>query len=243
MDDLQIARATALRDIFGSNDNGSSSYENIGCENNTISLADEITSLNLVQEQDLNISSHPLPAVGMLFDNIDKLLTAYQDHAKEKGFAIAIRSSVKDTNAKYVSIPCDRGRNTYFEKHSKRINCPAMVRAVRQGDNCWSVSKVVVEHNHELIPNLSRFMRGHRKMSVHMKRQLDANGIAGIKPCKSIRMLQIQSDILRRWRKDVLRRHSSIVYSGGYPHMIDEYKKFQEIEHALHEAVDLCKNI
>ncbi|KAK9104723.1 hypothetical protein Scep_021567 [Stephania cephalantha] len=48
--------------------------------------------------------------------------------------------------------------------------------------------------------------------------------------------------ILRRWRKDVLRRHSSIVYSGGYPHMTDEYKKFQEIERALHEAVDLCKN-
>ncbi|KAK9134310.1 hypothetical protein Syun_013640 [Stephania yunnanensis] len=188
MDDLQIARATALKDIFGSSDSGSSSYENLGCENNAISLADEITSLNVVQEQDLNISSHPLPAIGMLFDSVDELLTAYQDHAKEKGFAVAIRSSVRDTSSqfKYVSISCDRGRNTYFEKHSKRINCPAKVRAVRQGDNCWSVSKVVVEHNHELIPNLSRFMRGHRKMSMHMKRQLDANDIAGIRPLQGI---------------------------------------------------------
>ncbi|KAK9092358.1 hypothetical protein Syun_027269 [Stephania yunnanensis] len=195
MDDLQIARATALRDIFGSSDSGSSSYENLGCENNAISLADEITSLNVVQEQDLNISSHPLLFVGMLFDSVDELLTAYQDHAKEKGFAVLIRSSVRDTSSqfKYVSISCDRGRNTYFEKHSKRINCPAKVRAVRQGDNCWSVSKVVVEHNHELILNLSCFMRGHRKMSMHMKRQLDANDIAGIRPCKSIRMLQVQS--------------------------------------------------
>ncbi|KAK9168510.1 hypothetical protein Syun_000650 [Stephania yunnanensis] len=48
--------------------------------------------------------------------------------------------------------------------------------------------------------------------------------------------------ILRRWRKDVLRRHSSIVYSGGCPHMTDEYKKFLEIKRALREAVDLCKN-
>ncbi|KAK9151829.1 hypothetical protein Syun_010138 [Stephania yunnanensis] len=87
MDDLQIARATALRDIFGSSDSGSSSYENLGCENNAISLADEITSLNVVQEQDLNISSHPLPVVGMLFDSVDEFLTmTYQDHAKEKGF-------------------------------------------------------------------------------------------------------------------------------------------------------------
>ncbi|KAK9084499.1 hypothetical protein Syun_031498 [Stephania yunnanensis] len=293
IDDLQIARATALKDIFSSSDSGSSSYENLGYENNTISLADEITSLNVVQEQDLNISSHHLPAVGMLFDSVDELL--YQDHAKEKGFVVAIRSSVRDTNAssrfKYVSISCDRGRNTYSEKQSKRINCLAKVRAVRQGDSCWSVSEVVVEHNRELIPNLSRFMRGRRKMNVHMKRQIDANDIAGIMPFKSIRMLQVQSGgpenlglefrangqyfdcncrkfdfcgllckhifevmkiknitrvhercILRRWRKDVLRRHSSIIYSGGYPHMTDEYKKFQETERALHEAIDLCKN-
>ncbi|KAK9168652.1 hypothetical protein Syun_000792 [Stephania yunnanensis] len=67
-DDLQIAKETALRDIFGSSDNGSSSYENLGYENNTISLADEITN---------------------------ELLTAYQDHAKEKGFAVTIRSNGK----------------------------------------------------------------------------------------------------------------------------------------------------
>ncbi|KAK9121323.1 hypothetical protein Syun_018940 [Stephania yunnanensis] len=226
MDDLQIARATALIDIFGSSDSGSSSYENLSCENNTISLVDEITSLNVVQKQDLNLSSHHLPAVGMLFDNIDELLTAYQDYVKEKGFVVAIRYSVRDTNAssqfKYVSISCDRGRNTYFEKRSKRINCPAKVCAVRQGDNCWPVSKVVVEHNHGLILNLSSFMRGHRKMSMHMKHQLDANDIAGIRPFKSIRMLQVQS--------------------GGPENLGYEYKKFQEIECALHEAVDLCKN-
>ncbi|KAK9168754.1 hypothetical protein Syun_000894 [Stephania yunnanensis] len=48
--------------------------------------------------------------------------------------------------------------------------------------------------------------------------------------------------IMRRWRKDVLRRHLSIVHSGCYPQMTDEYKKFKEIERALHEAVDLCAN-
>ncbi|KAK9165209.1 hypothetical protein Scep_000400 [Stephania cephalantha] len=48
--------------------------------------------------------------------------------------------------------------------------------------------------------------------------------------------------IIRRWRKDVLRRHLSIVHSGGYPQMTYEYKKFNEIERALHEAVDLCTN-
>ncbi|KAL8464078.1 hypothetical protein ACS0TY_033845 [Phlomoides rotata] len=34
--------------------------------------------------------------------------------------------------------------------------------------------------------------------------------------------------VLRRWRKDVNRRHSNIFFVGGYPHMTEEYKKFQE---------------
>ncbi|KAL8480652.1 hypothetical protein ACS0TY_027262 [Phlomoides rotata] len=36
--------------------------------------------------------------------------------------------------------------------------------------------------------------------------------------------------VLRRWRKDVNRRHSNIFFAGGYPHMTEEYKKFQEVE-------------
>ncbi|KAK9132606.1 hypothetical protein Scep_012134 [Stephania cephalantha] len=48
--------------------------------------------------------------------------------------------------------------------------------------------------------------------------------------------------IIRRWRKDVLQRHLSIVHSRGYPQMIDEFKEFKEIKCVLHEAVDLCTN-
>ncbi|KAK9160189.1 hypothetical protein Syun_006530 [Stephania yunnanensis] len=51
-----------------------------------------------------------------------------------------------------------------------------------------------------------------------------------------------QRYIRRRWRKDVLRRHLSIVHSRGYPQIIDENKKFKEIEHAPHEADDFCMN-
>ncbi|KAH6767260.1 hypothetical protein C2S52_018243 [Perilla frutescens var. hirtella] len=36
--------------------------------------------------------------------------------------------------------------------------------------------------------------------------------------------------ILRRWRKDVLRKCSSIFFFGGYPHMTDEYKIYQELK-------------
>lgn len=46
--------------------------------------------------------------------------------------------------------------------------------------------------------------------------------------------------ILRRWRKDVYRPHSSIYFAGGYPHMTDEYKKFQEAERDFQECTDLA---
>ncbi|KAK9092259.1 hypothetical protein Syun_027170 [Stephania yunnanensis] len=150
--------------------------------------------LGFFRGNDLGIWCFVAGGGGMSFVSIDELLETYQDHAKEKGFAIVIRSSTKDEDGqlKYVWLSCDRGRNTYFEKHSKRVNCPAKVRAIRGGDNCWLVSKVVVEHNHERIPDLSFFIKGHRELNARMKRQLQANERANIRPSTSIRMLQIQ---------------------------------------------------
>ncbi|KAH6792035.1 hypothetical protein C2S52_002512 [Perilla frutescens var. hirtella] len=46
--------------------------------------------------------------------------------------------------------------------------------------------------------------------------------------------------ILRRWRKDVQRRCSSIFFAGGYPHMTPEYKKFQEVEKFFQDSADLA---
>ncbi|KAL8529640.1 hypothetical protein ACS0TY_006901 [Phlomoides rotata] len=46
--------------------------------------------------------------------------------------------------------------------------------------------------------------------------------------------------LLSRWRKDVYRRHSIIIFAGGYPHMTDEYKKFQEVEKHFQECTDLA---
>ncbi|KAL8481209.1 hypothetical protein ACS0TY_027113 [Phlomoides rotata] len=36
-------------------------------------------------------------------------------------------------------------------------------------------------------------MPAHRQLNVHMKRQLEANDIAGIKPCKNVRICEVQS--------------------------------------------------
>ncbi|KAL8459868.1 hypothetical protein ACS0TY_031684 [Phlomoides rotata] len=52
---------------------------------------------------------------------------------------------------------------------------------------------MVTEHNHEIDPTFSPLMPAHRQLNVHMKRQLEANDIAGIRPCKNVRICEVQS--------------------------------------------------
>ncbi|KAL8457389.1 hypothetical protein ACS0TY_035304 [Phlomoides rotata] len=49
------------------------------------------------------------------------------------------------------------------------------------------------EHNHEIDPAFSRLMPAHRQLSVHMKRQLEVSDIADIRPCKNVRLCEVQS--------------------------------------------------
>jgi len=92
-----------------------------------------------------------------------------------------------------IEICCDKGRRPDAEKFTKRINCPIRVNAILRDNGLWEVTKIISEHNHELDPSTSRFMVGHRKITPNMKRVLEANDICGIRPCKSIMMLEVQA--------------------------------------------------
>ncbi|XP_052172295.1 protein FAR1-RELATED SEQUENCE 5-like [Diospyros lotus] len=131
----------------------------------------------------------------MIFNSIESLMNAYQEHVRVLGFVVAKRSAHKKSGKsyKYVTICCDRGRKQQFEKSTKRINCPARVNAITRDNEVWQVSKTISEHNHELQPDMSILMPTHRNLTINMKRQLEANDIAGIRPCKNVRMLEVQA--------------------------------------------------
>ncbi|KAK9100275.1 hypothetical protein Scep_023705 [Stephania cephalantha] len=289
-----MARAAFIRDIFGSSDIEGSSHESLGCEDNSVPLVDEVSISNVIHEQDFNIVSHLIPTVGMSFGSVNELLETYQDHAKEKGFAVVIRSITKDEDGqlKYVWLSCDRGRNIYFEKHSKMVNCPAKVRAIRGGDNRWLVSKFYNAYTRNIFKKVQGENNGMMYYHLDPNNENDTSSIPSVEKfnikecsiknwyCKEFSYtVQYRANgqyfdcncrkfessgllcrhifevmkmkgiarvheryIMRRWRKDVLQRHLSIVHSGGYPQMTGEYKKFKEIECTLHEAVNLCTN-
>ncbi|KAF2297305.1 hypothetical protein GH714_021003 [Hevea brasiliensis] len=108
------------------------------------------------------------PLTGMLFPCISTMFNFYKEHARLKG------------------------RKAIGAKSSKRINWLAKINTILRENGMWQISKVISSHNHELEPSMSRLMVAHRSLNMDMKRRLEANDIAGIRPAKSIRLLEVQ---------------------------------------------------
>ncbi|PHU11552.1 hypothetical protein BC332_18482 [Capsicum chinense] len=75
---------------------------------------------------------------------------------------------------------------------SKRVDCKARVNYHVMNDGSCIVAKVILEHNHELEPALLHFLPCHRKLSRTLKRSLTAHDITGLRPSKSIRLLEVE---------------------------------------------------
>ncbi|KAF2297857.1 hypothetical protein GH714_004146 [Hevea brasiliensis] len=128
------------------------------------------------------------PLTEMLFPYISTMFNFYKEHARLKGFSVFKRLAVnvRGGSRKYQTISCDKGRKAIAAKSSKRINCPAKINAILRENRMWQISKVISSHNHELEPSMSRLMVAHSSLNMDMKRILEANDIAGIRPAKSI---------------------------------------------------------
>lgn len=46
--------------------------------------------------------------------------------------------------------------------------------------------------------------------------------------------------VLKRWRRDVQRRHNKIICDAGYLHITAKYKNFKEIDKIFNEAADIA---
>ncbi|PHT93697.1 hypothetical protein T459_01579 [Capsicum annuum] len=94
---------------------------------------------------------------------------------------------------KYVTFGFDKYRKTKPRYQSKRVDCKARVNFHVLNDGSCIVSRVILEHNHELEPALPRFLPYHRELSRTLKRSLVAHDIAGLRPSKSIRLLEVEA--------------------------------------------------
>ncbi|XP_057984582.1 protein FAR1-RELATED SEQUENCE 5-like [Hevea brasiliensis] len=125
---------------------------------------------------------------------MDYLVNLYKYHANLKGFSIVIRFSSKGNGSvhKYMLLTCDKGSKPHGGKSNKRVNCLMRINAFLKDNSLWVVGRVITDHIHQLDPSMSRFMTRHKGLSNVMKRLLKANDIIGIRPSKSIRLLEVQ---------------------------------------------------
>ncbi|KAK4349501.1 hypothetical protein RND71_032256 [Anisodus tanguticus] len=120
------------------------------------------------------------PIEEMTFISKDSMFAFYREHSRLKGFGVVRKGKQK--------------------KQSKRVDCKVQINVVLLHDGSWRVTKVVGEHNHVLDATLSLFIPSHRKVSNSLKRHLVAHDIAGLRPSKSIRLLEVQDGDLENLR-------------------------------------------
>ncbi|WMV43628.1 hypothetical protein MTR67_037013 [Solanum verrucosum] len=135
------------------------------------------------------------PLVDMVYCSVESLFAFYKEYSRLNGFGVLKKTSKKRgcEYARYVSFACDKSRKPTAKNYSKRVDCKCKVNCVVLPDGSCCVTIVTTEHNHELQPSLTRFFGCHRKISKTLKRKLEAYDIAGIRPAKSIRLLEVQA--------------------------------------------------
>ncbi|PHT60590.1 hypothetical protein CQW23_02953 [Capsicum baccatum] len=140
---------------------------------------------------------------GMCFRCVKSVFTFYKEQSRLTDFGVVKKSTKKEAGQlKYVTFGCDRCQKTTARNQSKRVDCKARVNCRVMNDGSCIVTKIILEHNHELEPALPDFFPCHKKLRRTVKRSLVAYDIAGLRPSKSIRLLEVEAggpERMRTW--------------------------------------------
>ncbi|KAL8492539.1 hypothetical protein ACS0TY_023939 [Phlomoides rotata] len=180
-----MASSDLIRDLFGEDSDDEVNTQVNETQTNSSSVPTENND-----EEDTSVIEP-----GMVFNSVDSLFDAYQEHARVRGFSVVKRTLAKrnEREPKYALIVYDKAGTSKANKSSKKIDCKARLNAKKLDDESWIGTKMVNEHNHEIDPSFSPLMAGHRQLHIHICRQLEANDITGIRSCKNIQLLEVQS--------------------------------------------------
>lgn len=119
------------------------------------------------------------PNMGMVFNNPEEVRCYYDEYAWRLGFS-TIKKSTKsgdDGNVKYFTLACSRSgkestsgsktnRVNFRKRLPPRTNCKAKMNVTIGPDGRVYVCRVVLEHNHELVPGI----QGRRIMRARVNR-------------------------------------------------------------------------
>ncbi|KAA8528864.1 hypothetical protein F0562_036219 [Nyssa sinensis] len=134
------------------------------------------------------------PYEGMEFDSEQAARIFYNSYARRIGFSTRVsvyQRSRRDGSIICRQIVCSREgfRRKGGENKSKRqrtvtrVGCKAQMTVKKQSSGKWAVTKLVKEHNHELVPpDKVHCLRSHRHVSGHARSLIDTLQAAGMGP-------------------------------------------------------------
>ncbi|KAK3232109.1 hypothetical protein Dsin_003990 [Dipteronia sinensis] len=177
-------------DMGNSNSNGEDDFDNNpdGYDHHLLDDDDNSNTSHLNGESNLE------PYEGMEFDSEQASRIFYNSYARRIGFSTRVsvyQRSRRDGSIICRQIVCSREgfRREGSENKSKRqrtitrVGCKAQMTVKKQSSGKWAVSKLVKEHNHELVPpDKVHCLRSHRHVSGPARSLIDTLQAAGMGP-------------------------------------------------------------
>lgn len=158
-------------------------------------FVEEVEAVVEDELDDMEDEDHELlpPAVGDVFDSIDEARQYYELYAKKIGFAVVKRSIHKKRGTAFVNhvtfacgkckepIRLEDGPVPQRNKGYIGTGCKACVKL---GDSDlsgnWVVKKVILGHNHDLVPETAFLIAGFRYIPNQYQRLLEFNEDQGL---------------------------------------------------------------
>ncbi|XP_038717244.1 protein FAR-RED IMPAIRED RESPONSE 1-like [Tripterygium wilfordii] len=163
----------------------------------------QLDCVNDCVETGTEIVGSNVPVIGMMFESVDEMFKFYKKCCQVNGFSVKRRSLTKDANGdyKYMIFSCRRS-NKFVSRSKNPVNhrgynkneCKARRVGRLSVDGKWKITLFEDVHNHDLSPSHSRFFTCNREINPSMKRQLEIDDIAGIRPNKSFNSFVIGAD-------------------------------------------------
>ena len=102
---------------------------------------------------------------------------------------------------KYFTLACSRG-SKYVSKAKKLLNpnpltktqCKARLNACISLDGTVTITKLFLEHNHDLIPDKACYFRSSKFLDPRLKRRLELNDQVGINVSRNFRSMVVEAN-------------------------------------------------
>ncbi|RYR04636.1 hypothetical protein Ahy_B06g084412 [Arachis hypogaea] len=130
----------------------------------------------------------------MTFTTLEDAGKFYRNYVKAAGFSTRVQSTNrKENEIKNQLITCSsegkwKSKISPTEKTNPTagLNCPARIYIHTLKDvGTWIILKVVLDHSHLCCPSKAEMLKQHRELSMSIRRTIENNEEAGIRPSKT----------------------------------------------------------